>query len=541
MASGPGGGPERTSTGAGASVPGGPEARRYARPVGTGNRDRSAVTPGLLIMTIVAVVVGIVLRFVALTPMWLDEAISASLAGEATDGWSALVDALRHDGHPPLYYVLLALWSVPFGESDSALRAFSGALGVASLPLAWLVARRHLDLRGGVLAVSVLASSPFAVRYATEVRMYALLLVLLLALHLAVVRVWERPSPGRSAGLAAVVAALLLTHYWALFAVAVLGIGAVVSRRRDVQRGNFLVGGVATGVLCFVPWLPVFLDQLAHTGTPWSPAPRPTVVAALTLEAYGGGRGSEALLVVVVLAVLVAVGLGTRTGTDRPVLGWTDLGWLRVTVVLGVATMVLGATVSLATDTAFQGRYGVFALAPLVLACAVGLHRMTPRASVAALAVLVLLSGVSVARELSRDRTQIGDIADVVRAEGSAGDVVVFCPDQLAPAGHRLLADGFTTLSHPALDDGRRVDWVDYAERNGAVDVEAVADAVVERAAGAANVWLAWMDGYETFDGQCPRLRVALADRLGRPTKAVYADADAFDDAANLSRFPGGS
>jgi hypothetical protein len=73
------------------------------------------------------------------------------------------------------------------------------------------------------------------------------------------------------------------------------------------------------------------------------------------------------------------------------------------------------------------------------------------------------------------------------------------------------------------------------------VDVEAVADAVVARAAGLDNVWLAWMDGYETFDGQCPRLHAALADRLGMPSKAVYADADEFDDSANLSRFPGGS
>ena len=166
---------------------------------------------------------------------------------------------------------------------------------------------------------------------------------------------------------------------------------------------------------------------------------------------------------------------------------------------------------------------------------------MTPRASVVGLAVLVLLSGISVSRELSRDRTQVGEIAEVVRVQGSPGDLVVFCPDQLAPAGHRLLADRFTTLSYPALDDGRRVDWVDYAERNRSVDVEAVADAVVARAAGVDHVWLAWMDGYDTFEGQCPRLRVALADRLGSPTKAVYADADAFDDAANLSRFPGGS
>ncbi|HAQ23846.1 MAG TPA: hypothetical protein DCR10_09870 [Acidimicrobiaceae bacterium] len=64
-----------------------------------------------------------------------------------------------------------------------------------------------------------------------------------------------------------------------------------------------------------------------------------------------------------------------------------------------------------------------------------------------------------------------------------------------------------------------------------------MADTVVARSSGAANVWLAWMDGYETLEGQCPALRLALADRLGRPQKFVYADAKKFDDAANLSRF----
>jgi len=421
-------------------------------------------------------------------------------------------------------------------------------LGVASLPLAWLVGRRHLDRWGGLLVVGVLATSPFAIRYATEVRMYELLLVLLLLGHLAVVRAWERPSAGRLAVVSVVVAALLLTHYWALFAVVVAGssLAAAASPRGgrlgfDRTRSLRMLGAVAVGGLAFVPWLPVFLDQASHTGTPWSPAPRPTVVVALALESFGGGRGSEALLVVVVLSVLVTLGLATRrSGDDGPaVLGPADEGWLWVVVGFGVGTVALGAVASLATGTAFQGRYAVFALVPLLLAASVGLRRLPPGTGLAGLVVLALLSGVSVARELDRGRTQVGEVADAVAAEGTPGDLVVFCPDQLAPAGHRLLADRFTTLAHPALDDGRRVDWRDYAERNAAVDVDAVADAVEARAdaGGVANVWLAWMDGYEAFGGQCPDLRLALAERLGRPSKVVYADADRFDDAANLSRF----
>ncbi len=497
--------------------------------------------------TVLALVaVGVALRFFAPTPMWLDEAISASLAEEASKGWSGLVEALRHDGHPPLYYVLLALWSEIVGDGDWALRAFSGALGVVALPLAWMLGARHMDRWGGLLFTGVVASNPFAIRYATEVRMYELLLVLLLLGHLAVVRAWERPTPARLTAVSVVVAALLLTHYWALFAIVaslmVLATAMTPLGRRwgsDSRRATRLMVALGTGCMAFIPWFPVFLDQVVHTGTPWASAARPTVVAALTLEAFGGGRGSEALLVVVALSVLVTFGLGTRAGHPGgpPEVGLAEEPWLRLAAGLGCFTLLLGASVSLVLGTTFQGRYAVFALAPVLLAASVGLRRFPTRVGLAGLVFLALLSFVSVAREMDRARTQIGEVAEAIFNHGSPKDLVVFCPDQLAPAGHRLLGGHFTTLAYPSLDDGRRVDWRDYSERNTRTDIEDVADTVVARSSGAANVWLAWMDGYETLEGQCPALRLALADRLGRPQKFVYADAKKFDDAANLSRF----
>lgn len=515
-----------------------------AKPAGVDGGGTPVPLRWAVVLTLVAF--GVAFRFVAPSPLWLDEAISASLADEASQGWSNLIDALRHDGHPPLYYVLLAVWAEVVGDGDRALRAFSGVLGVATMALAWPVARRHLDRWGAMLTLGVVATNPFAIRYATEVRMYELLLVLLLVGHLAVVRAWERPTSLRLATLSVVVAGLTLTHYWALFAVTTSAVALVAAAspwgRRvgiDTRRAWRLLAAVGVGCLAFVPWLPVFLDQASHTGTPWSPAPRPTVVAALALEAFGGGRGSEALLVVVVLSVLVTLGIATRVdgGRGAPVLRLAGERWLQVLVGFGLGTLLVGAAASLITGTAFQGRYAVFALMPVLMAATVGLSRLPARVGLAGLVTLALLSGVSLARELDRGRTQVGEVADAVIAGGSSGDLVVFCPDQLAPVGHRLLADSFTTLAYPALDDGRRVDWRDYAKRNAAVDVEAVADDVAIRSTGLANVWLAWMDGYETFGHQCPDLRLALADRLGRPIKVVYADADRFDDAANLSRF----
>ena len=53
------------------------------------------------ICAIVAIVaVGVFFRFFADSPLWLDEAISASISEKGPKG---IVEALRQDGHPPLY------------------------------------------------------------------------------------------------------------------------------------------------------------------------------------------------------------------------------------------------------------------------------------------------------------------------------------------------------------------------------------------------------------------------------------------------------
>ena len=131
----------------------------------------------------VAIVAGLVLRFVTRSPLWLDEALSVNIAKLPIGQIPA---ALRHDGHPPLYYVLLHAWMSVFGSGDVAVRALSGLFAVATLPLAWVIGRRRGGPRLGWLFTAVMAMSPFALRYATETRMYSLLMVGMLVLYLLV-------------------------------------------------------------------------------------------------------------------------------------------------------------------------------------------------------------------------------------------------------------------------------------------------------------------------------------------------------------------
>ena len=504
------------------------------------SRDRFRILAAGIVGVIA--LAGIFLRFFADSPLWLDEAISASIAEKGPRG---IVEALRNDGHPPLYYFLLYLWSLVAGDSDFALRAMSGIFSTSSLFLVYRFMRKTTDSWGGALTVGVLAISPFAIRYATEVRMYSLLIFLILIGHIFVEKAWKGPTPLNLLGISFITAGLLYTHYWSLFLVSALCIvllfGVVRGEEIVVERCRKLSFAVGLGIATFVPWLPIFVEQLSHTGTPWSDAPRPTVVVALALESYGGGRGSEALLVAVALVALAGMGLffhKQKFGEGSSVtLGRSEHKFLQISVVIGVLGMFLGVVASLAFDSAFQGRYGVFAFIPMVLAVGVGLSHFPQRVGVSLLVVLALVSVVSVSRELSRDRTQIGEIAMSIERNGTAGDSVVFCPDQLAPAAHRVLDKEFILYAYPSLDSGERVNWYDYEERNSNSSPVDIAEKILSLHMPEQSIWLVWIDGYKTFGYQCGKLQEELSAHSSSSKVFVHANGEDYYNSANLVRF----
>jgi mannosyltransferase len=185
------------------------------------------ILEGLLVVGVL--VAGGALRVVTRSGLWIDEAISAQIASLPFD---ELLQALRHDGHPPLYYVVLHGWMRVAGDSDFALRSFSLLCSLLTLPLAWVVGRRYAGRSGAIAALVLLASSPFAIRYATEARMYALVMLMVLAAWLAVQRALEEPSWPRLLPVAVLSGALLLTQYWSFYLwVATLCVLAVVALR----------------------------------------------------------------------------------------------------------------------------------------------------------------------------------------------------------------------------------------------------------------------------------------------------------------------
>ncbi|HEV2361671.1 MAG TPA: glycosyltransferase family 39 protein, partial [Acidimicrobiales bacterium] len=168
-------------------------------------------------------VLAVALRFWTPTQMWLDEALTVNISKLPLH---AIPGALRRDGAPPLYYYLLHVWMKAFGSSNLGARSLSAVIGVVNLPLIYLLGQRvglrtwlgpvedrglsedeaaTLSERSRVVAwtcVLLLATSPFAIYYDTESRMYSLVMLLTTTGLLSLIALLSRPPVLPAAGLA---------------------------------------------------------------------------------------------------------------------------------------------------------------------------------------------------------------------------------------------------------------------------------------------------------------------------------------------------
>lgn len=474
----------------------------------------------------VAASAGAVARFLPSRPLWLDEALSVRIASLP---FAELTEALRHDGSPPFYYLLLNVWLRLAGDSPVGARSLSAVLGLLTIPAAWAFAREVSGSRQVAwVAALLLATSPFAIRYGSEARMYALVQLLVALGGWALTRLLRRFSYGAAAGVAASAGLLMLTHYWALYLLSAVGLG-LVWRRQWRALAALLAGGVL-----FLPWLPSFLFQLAHTGTPWAPRPALVAMVDAVLEWSGGGPFGRFLFVL--LFALAALGLfgagidGRRVELD---LRGRPLGRRLAAVTFG--TLLLGVAAGMALKSGYAPRYSAVVVVPFLVLAASGsvalLDERVRTAVVGFAAVLGLVIGVPAAL---KHRTQAGVVAAALRGNVGPRDVVVYCPDQLGPAVSRLLPAGTPQLVYPSGGRPELVDWVDYAERNEAGEPVAFADDLLRRHPDG-TVWLVVAGGYRTYEDQCDELTEHL--RTVRPNETVVRSRGKYGERSALVRF----
>jgi uncharacterized membrane protein len=256
-----------------------------------------------------------VLRFATLDlqSFWYDEAFTpvhvlhASLA-------ATLHGVVKTENTPPLWYVLIWAWSRLFGTGVLALRFPSALAGVATVPVAWSIARELAgrgpgSRRAAIVCAALAAVNPLFVWYSQEARAYGLYVFLSALALLCMLRADREATPGRLAAFAISAALALATFYFEAFMLIPMALWLL----RDRSRRRLTVPAVAVPLAAGIALVPLVIAQGGH-GTQWisswALASRVQAIAQYYLTGYSGAPLGHGIELLIGLLILVGLAFG---------------------------------------------------------------------------------------------------------------------------------------------------------------------------------------------------------------------------------------
>jgi hypothetical protein len=401
---------------------------------------------------------------------WIDEGLSVGISSHHL---LDIPDALRQDGSPPLYYLLLNVWTRLFGSGEADTHAMSVACALFMVPLVWVAARALFGDRAAWIAALLAAINPFLTYYAQETRMYALAALISTAVAatfvLAFVHGRRRWLPAFGVSLALVAYA----HNWGVF----LGLGTVAalvpiwratSDRRALLRDAGI--GYGTAAVLYLPWLPLLISQARHTGAPWAEAPTFQSILNGLANVLGGA------------APAMAFALGAGFGLSTLLAGPRRSPRARAALALAVmaATALACAWIASQISPAWSNRYFAVFLGPLLLLGSAGLAR-GGRLGVVVVAILVAFWFNPRTGALN-NKSNAHEVAVLTRDRLEAGDLVLAVHPEQGPVMHYYLPQDiglrWANIMGP-VKDPMVFDWRDALDRLKAAKPTPTEDALV--------------------------------------------------------------
>lgn len=367
---------------------------------------------------------------------WMDEAITTGIASHPL---TAIPGLLRHDGSPPLFYLLLHFWMQIFGTSETATHALTAVFGVLTIPVGMWAGWSLFGRRAGVMAAILFGFNAWLTQYAQETRMYELMALLGIIATAAFLHAFVYRRRKYLVVFAITQALMLYTHAWGLFfgAAAVLALIPVWMAgedRRALVRDAALAF-IGAGIL-FAPWLPNFIYQSTHTGAPWAPPPRFGAPVLLSQDLMGGDRVTVALLLATVIGLAHLFTRRYRRTREATIM-WT-------LIVLPVATLALAWLASQITP-AFVSRYFAPVLAAILLLAAWGCARSGIVGWVAVAVSVIFV--VHVSTYAHPYKSDMRDVGGEMRPLLHHGDLVLMAQPEQVPLAWYYLPDGLRYAS----------------------------------------------------------------------------------------------
>jgi hypothetical protein len=171
--------------------------------------------------------------------------------------WWYIFTGLATTPHPPLYHLALRFWVDIFGDGDFAVRSMSAVFSLGCIVLIFDLGRKIFGEFSALIAAGIMALAATQIEYAQEARPYAMLAFIGLVLCKSVALIDQKGlSRVRVLLLGVSTLCLAMTHYFALGAIAAVGLYALI--RFDGSKRRVVVSTlVVSMLLAAVVWGPI--------------------------------------------------------------------------------------------------------------------------------------------------------------------------------------------------------------------------------------------------------------------------------------------
>lgn len=422
------------------------------------------------------------LRFVNLgqEPLWYDELFQIRWAQMPL---ADLMNIVRGDVHPPLWYLIEWVNVRLLGTSEFAVRVPAALLGVLTVWLVWRIALALGLARASAFVAGLLtAVMPAGLYYSQDARMYPLLTCAVLLAALAAIR-----GSWPVFALAAIVAIYSQNLAW--FYIATIGVTAACMRPRqwiDGWRGPVLAAG--TIGLAYLPWLPTAITQVQQVnGGYWiQPLTFPGFVFPYA-KMIMGWRMPEPLQAHLYIVALLLTVIALITYRKHLLCRQSA-----ILLSLSFGSPLLIGIISLLWHSIYLDRALLPATTAIMIFWAYALCNLSRANQRIALLVLIPCLAIGVVAHYfpvlpRNDTTLFRDIA----ANWNDGDILYFLQtDGLAGAGYYLPGKPYAVMPEEVSIRQSLSNKTRQAMKLNDATIEQVADQGYKRA------WLIWSPGY---------------------------------------------
>lgn len=196
-------------------------------------------------------------------PAWVDAYLTMDVTNQPL--WDVIVETLKSDVHPPLYFASVRIWRVLAGSEPVTLRLFSLIWGILCIYLIYRLALYLFNYKVGLLSAFLLAISPMFIFHSQNMRMYSMFTAFIILSTEMFFRYKDEKSNKYMILYILSSVLLLHTHVYSFFLMISHGIIILYEIYKD--RSTFLLWfKPVTGIFILTtPWIIVLSSRLLES------------------------------------------------------------------------------------------------------------------------------------------------------------------------------------------------------------------------------------------------------------------------------------